>query len=81
MMMATILFFGRLQDVVGARTLTAALPDGVRDTDSLRDWLGRDHPALRETSVRIAVNAELRSGNAPLGDGDEIAFLPPMSGG
>ena len=79
--MATILFFGRLQDAVGTRALTATLPGAVRDTESLRAWLGRDHPVLRDASVRIAVNAELRSGNAPLADGDEIAFLPPMSGG
>jgi molybdopterin converting factor subunit 1 len=79
--MATILFLGRLQDAVGTRALTATLPDGIGDTESLRAWLVRDHPALREASVRIAVNAELRSGNAPVADGDEIAFLPPMSGG
>lgn len=79
--MATILFFGRLRDAVGRSTLTATLPDGVHDTDGIRAWLARDHPALRDASVRIAVNAELRSGNVPLADGDEIAFLPPMSGG
>jgi molybdopterin synthase sulfur carrier subunit len=79
--MATILFFGRLQDSVGTRALTAALPAGVRDTESLRAWLGRDHPALSDPSVRIAVNAELHPGAAPLAEGDEIAFLPPMSGG
>jgi molybdopterin converting factor subunit 1 len=79
--MATILFFGRLQDAIGTRTLEAALPAEVRDTESLRAWLGGDHPALRDASVRIAVNAELSPGNAPVADGDEIAFLPPMSGG
>ena len=79
--MARILFFGRLQDLVGTRALTAELPAGVRDTESLRAWLGRDHPALCDASVRIAVNAELYPGNVPLADGDEIAFLPPMSGG
>ena len=79
--MATILFFGRLRDAVGTSALTATLPEGIRDTDGLRAWLGRDHPALRDASVRIAVNAELSPGNAPLAEGDEIAFLPPMSGG
>jgi molybdopterin synthase sulfur carrier subunit len=79
--MATILFFGRLQDTVGKSALTVTLPAGVRDTGGLRAWLGRDHPALRDLAVRIAVNAELLPGNAALGDGDEIAFLPPMSGG
>jgi molybdopterin synthase sulfur carrier subunit len=79
--MATILFFGRLQDAVGTKALTAALPEGVRDTESLRAWLGGEHPALRDPSVRIAVNAELDLGNVPVDEDDEIAFLPPMSGG
>lgn len=79
--MATILFFGRLQDSVGARALRASLPGGVNDTESVRGWLGADHPALRDPSIKIAVNAELRPGNTPVADGDEIAFLPPMSGG
>ncbi|HEX9933274.1 MAG TPA: molybdopterin converting factor subunit 1 [Allosphingosinicella sp.] len=79
--MATIHFLGRLQDAVGTSALTVALPGGVRDAESLRAWLGRDHPALREPSVRIAVNSSLHPGNAPLAEGDEIAFLPPMSGG
>ena len=79
--MTSILFLGRLQDAVGTSALTVELPDGIRDAESLREWLGRDHPALRHSSVRIAVNAELRPGNAGFADADEIAFLPPMSGG
>jgi molybdopterin synthase sulfur carrier subunit len=79
--MARILFLGRLQESVGMGALDLALPAGVRDAEGLRDWLGRDHPALREASVRIAVNAELSTGNPSVADGDEIAFLPPMSGG
>jgi molybdopterin synthase sulfur carrier subunit len=77
----TIIFFGRLQEAVGTRALTTALPPEVRDTESLRAWLGRDHPALADPNVKIAVNAELRPGGVPLAEGDEIAFLPPMSGG
>ncbi|MBV9930451.1 MAG: molybdopterin converting factor subunit 1 [Alphaproteobacteria bacterium] len=79
--MATILFLGRLRESVGAGALTVTLPAGVRDTERLRDWLAAEHPALREPSVRIAVNAELHPRQTPLDDGDEIAFLPPVSGG
>lgn len=79
--MATILFFGRLREAVGTGALTLTLPAGVRDTESLRNWLGADHPALRERSVRIAVNAELHPGSGPVEESDEIAFLPPVSGG
>ena len=79
--MADILLFGRLRDAVGTSALNVDLPAEVRDTESLRAWLGGDHPDLLDPSVRIAVNAELASGNAPFAEGDEIAFLPPMSGG
>lgn len=76
-MTVRILFFGRLR--IHTRALELALPDDVRDTDGLRAWLADDIPL--DSSIRVAVNAELRHGNAPLADGDEIAFLPPMSGG
>jgi molybdopterin synthase sulfur carrier subunit len=79
--MARFLFFGRLREALGAGELAAALPDGVSDTESVRAWLGGDHPVLLDPSVRIAVNAEIGHGNAPIADGDEIAFMPPMSGG
>jgi molybdopterin converting factor subunit 1 len=79
--MARILFFGRLRDALGTAALDSALPDGVSDTEGVRAWLGGDHPALLDPSVRIAVNAELSHGTVRLTDRDEIAFLPPMSGG
>ena len=79
--MAEILFFGRLRDSVGASALTVAIPAGMSDTQSLRAWLGGDYPALLDPGVRTAVNAVLHADNAPFAEGDEIAFLPPMSGG
>lgn len=72
-----IVFFGRLRDGAPA----GAVPSGVRDTGALRAWLGRDRPELLDASIRIAVNDEMILGDRPVGDGDEIAFLPPMSGG
>ncbi len=72
-----ILFFGRLRDGAPA----GAVPPGIHDIDALRAWLGRRRPELLDASVRIAVNDEMILGNRVLDDGDEVAFLPPMSGG
>ncbi len=72
-----ILFFGRLGDVAPA----GPVPPGIRDSDALRAWLGRDRPELLDSSVRIAVNDEMILGNRRLVEGDEVAFLPPVSGG
>ncbi|HEV2818672.1 MAG TPA: MoaD/ThiS family protein [Allosphingosinicella sp.] len=72
-----ILFFGRLRD--GAPP--DPVPPEIRDTGALRAWLGRGRPELLDASVRIAVNDEMILGNRALDEGDEVAFLPPMSGG
>jgi molybdopterin converting factor small subunit len=72
-----ILFFGRLSD--GAPP--PPVPPEIRDTDALRLWLGRGRPELLAASVRIAVNDEMILGKRAIAEGDEIAFLPPMSGG
>jgi len=79
--MTNILLFGRLRDLVGTKALNLILPPDVRDTERLRAWLGGEHPDLLDPSVRIAVNAELATGSASFAEEDEIAFLPPMSGG
>lgn len=80
-MTTDILFFGRLRDSVGATALTVELPSGVRDTESLRAWLGSEYPAVLDPAVRTAVNAQLNPESMNFDEGDEIAFLPPMSGG
>lgn len=72
-----ILFFGRLRDGPPA----GPVPPEVRDTDALRTWLGERRPELLDGSVRIAVNDEIVPGRRALDEDDEIAFLPPMSGG
>jgi molybdopterin converting factor small subunit len=72
-----ILFFGRLRDLAPA----GPMPPGVRDTGALRAWLGRDRPELLDGSIRIVVNDEIILDDRSLDDEDEIAFLPPMSGG
>ena len=72
-----ISFFGRLRD----GPPPDAVPIAIRDTAALKEWLGRDRPELLDSSIRIAVNDELIVGDRSLREGDEIAFLPPMSGG
>jgi molybdopterin converting factor small subunit len=72
-----ILFYGRLREAAPA----GPVPPGVRDTGALRAWLARSRPELLDDSIRIAVNDEMILGDRALADDDEVAFLPPMSGG
>ena len=84
-MAGTVLLFGRLKDVFGAASI--ALPDGVGTAAELRARLAEVNPdlaeMLRAKTVRIAVNQEMVADEAatPVSASDEIALLPPLSGG
>jgi molybdopterin converting factor small subunit len=80
-----LVFLGRYRELAGAGSEELALPDGVRDLASLRRWLGRNRPlfvpALENPSAIVINQAIVRNPYHPVADHDEIAFLPPMSGG
>jgi molybdopterin converting factor subunit 1 len=77
-----IRLFARLREVVGASELRRVVPD---DSAAVDAWnaLVAEFPALGDysRSVSCAVNEEYSRLTAPLHDGDEVAFLPPVSGG
>jgi molybdopterin synthase catalytic subunit len=81
-MRVRVLFFGRLKDIVGKGEEQAELSDGARVED-LFERYGRSFPELARfrASVVASVNQEFAEGRAPLAAGDEVAFLPPVSGG
>ncbi len=77
-----VLFFGVLRDVVGLREDSIDVPEGGRVATVFEHYASR-FPRLRETSASIvlALNEEFSEPAAALADGDEVAFLPPVSGG
>jgi molybdopterin synthase sulfur carrier subunit len=82
---ARLLFFGRLADAAGGRERTFVLPAPISIAalvDALADGAPELAAALAAPSVRVAINqAIVRGRDAIVGPGDEIAFLPPVSGG
>jgi len=81
-MRVRVLFFGRLKDIVGKAEEQTDLSEGARVED-LFERYGRTFPELARfrTSVVASVNQEFTEWRAPLTAGDEVAFLPPVSGG
>lgn len=81
-MRVRVLFFGQLKEIVGSPQEEAELSDGARVED-LFERYGRRFPkldAFRE-SIAPSLNQEYTDWRAPLASGDEVAFLPPVSGG
>jgi molybdopterin converting factor subunit 1 len=80
-----IVYCGRVAEVAGTREEETAPPAEIRTVEALRSWLGRDRPdllaALRAPSVRAVVNGEIAPADGAIAAEDEIAFLPPVSGG
>jgi molybdopterin synthase catalytic subunit len=81
-MRVRVLFFGRLKDIVGKSEEHAELSEGARVED-LFERYGRSFPELAKfrASVVASVNQEFAEWRSPLTAGDEVAFLPPVSGG
>jgi molybdopterin synthase catalytic subunit len=81
-MRVTVKLFGRVREAVGEKELSVELPDGASARE-LRGLLARRYPAFDATGDRLAVSVQLEVVplDTTLHDGDEVAFLPPVSGG
>ena len=75
-------FLGRFSEDMSAVNLPADFSDDL-NVSQLRALVAENAPEIqsRLMSCMIAVNTEYVDNNAVLKDGDEVAFLPPVSGG
>jgi len=81
-MRVRVLFFGRLKEIAGVTEEDVEISEGARVED-LFERYARRFPKLAEfrPSIAASVNQEYAAWRAPLAVGDEVAFLPPVSGG
>ena len=75
-MAVTLVFLGRLADLAGA-------PERSVEAGSLEAVLAGLDPGFSAATVKLALNGTLLASREGivLTDGDELAFLPPVSGG
>lgn len=80
-MTISILAFGIAKEIVG--TPSAALQvDDATTVGTIKARLGEQYPRLQLlTSFMIAVNGEYAVADTVIKQGDEIAIIPPVSGG
>ncbi len=77
-----ILYFGILKDIVGHATQTVDLPEPATLTDLLAYCKSRT-PRLEEhlAGIALSINQEFAHADDALHENDEVALLPPVSGG
>ena len=82
-MRVSVRLFAILRERAGADELEIDLPEGAtvaQALDALREQPGLDEP-LERIRVAMAVNREYAGPETPLAPGDELALVPPVSGG
>ena len=82
-MSVQVLYFASLKEALGMSGESVELSSEVATVGALRDWLvgqGRDALATAK-NLRCAVNQDMVKLDAPVADGDEVAFFPPVTGG
>lgn len=81
-MRVKVRFFALYRELVGLRETQVDLPPGSSVLDLWRSFADR-HPHLAPNlpHTRFAVNGQYVEGHTPLKEGDEVVFIPPVSGG
>lgn len=81
-MRVTVLLFAGVAERAGRRRWEVELPPGSRAGDALQALVA-SYPAVAPLADRLllARNQEYVTADAPLAEGDELAFIPPVSGG
>ena len=82
-MKVRVLFFSQLRDLCGVDELACGLDADGASVGALLEKLYADHDGLREWDGRllVAVNHEYADRDTGLGEGDEVAVMPPVQGG
>ncbi len=78
-----VLYFASLKEALGKSSESFELPAGIATVGALRDWLVAEGRGALATAknLRCAVNQDMAGLDAPVREGDEIAFFPPVTGG
>jgi len=81
-MRVTVRLFARLRDLAGTGELVREVP-APATVQTVWQGLVGEMPRLQEyeRTMSVAVNADYAKMSAAVSEGDEVAFMPPVSGG
>ena len=83
--MIRLRYFASLRETLGVAEEQLELPAGIGNVSDLSHWLrergGDWDSALADRQLHVAVNQVIAGPGSTIGDGDEVAWFPPVTGG
>ncbi|VAX13952.1 hypothetical protein MNBD_GAMMA24-1189 [hydrothermal vent metagenome] len=83
--MITIRFFARFREITGSDTMQVSAPSGcvtvAQILDEVFSKIAPDLASSRRGEILLAVNKTMATPDTVVSDNDEIALMPPLSGG
>lgn len=77
-----ILLFGITKDIVGSGFIDIEDNSDIHTVSELKDWFMQRYPKMKGLgSLAVAVNNEFAGDNESIHSSDELALIPPVSGG
>ena len=79
--MIRVILLARLRDECGVDTLEVAATEAHTVAELRTHLVAQGHSALQDSSIRFAVNQSFCQDTQVISAGDEVAFMPPVTGG
>jgi sulfur-carrier protein len=77
-----VILFGISREIVGEKKLTITPAENIQTVGALKQWMKQKYPRLEKlSSIAIAVDSEYADDEQNLFDENEVAIIPPVSGG
>lgn len=83
-MIVRVLLFAAIREALGRESVDLTISEGATAEDVWRELLRLDPSGTlptRRVNLAAAVNRKYTKFDVPLEDGDEVVFIPPVSGG
>jgi len=82
MLLMEVILFGISREIVGKKKLVIESSEKIQTVGELKQWMRKKYPPLqRLTSLAVAVDSEYADDRQPIADDNEVALIPPVSGG